>query len=106
MRRKVSKQIRTKRRKARIAKLKAFWNKVGTLNVILVVVFILFLRFNAQMIEIYKLQGSIPETYAITVVGALIGECGICGWIRTTKDKQKRHQDEEPDTDWEEGGKG
>lgn len=105
MRRKVSKQIRTKRRKAKIAKLKTFWNKVGTLNVILVVVFILFLRFNAQMIEIYKLQGSIPETYAITVVGALIGECGICGWIRTTKDKRK-HREEEPEIDWEEGGKG
>lgn len=106
MRRKVSKQTKTKRRKARIAKLKAFWNKVGTLNVILVVVFILFLRFNAQMIEIYKLQGSIPETYAITVVGALIGECGICGWIRTTKDKRKHKEEEPEEIDWEEGGKG
>lgn len=71
---------------------------------ILIVVFILFLRFNAQMIEIYKTVGSIPETYAITVVGALIGECGICGWIRTTKDKRK-HKDEESETNWNEGGK-
>lgn len=102
----LSKATKTRRRKARIKKLKSLWGKIGTLNVILVVVFILFLKFNAQMIEMYKTCGSIPETYAITVVGALIGECGICGWIRTTKDKQKRHQDEELDTDWEEGGKG
>lgn len=56
------------------------------------------------MIEMYRTCGSIPETYAITVVGALIGECGICGWIRTTKDKRKR-KEEEPEVDWEEGGK-
>lgn len=30
-----------------------------------------------------------PETYACAVVAATIGECGICGWIRTNKDKQQ-----------------
>lgn len=30
-----------------------------------------------------------PETYACAVVAATIGECGICGWIRTTKDKRQ-----------------
>lgn len=29
-----------------------------------------------------------PESYACAVVAATIGECGICGWIRTTKDKK------------------
>lgn len=42
-----------------------------------------------------------PESYACAVVAATIGECGICGWIRTTKDKrqdrfwQKEDQKEE-----------
>ena len=30
-----------------------------------------------------------PETYACAVVAATIGECGICGWIRTNKDKKQ-----------------
>ena len=30
-----------------------------------------------------------PETYACAVVAATSGECGICGWIRTNKDKQQ-----------------
>lgn len=29
-----------------------------------------------------------PETYACAVVAATIGKCGICGWIRTNKDKR------------------
>lgn len=102
-----NKSVRTRKRNARIKKLKGIWSKIGTLNVILIIVFLLFLRFNAQMIEIYREQGSIPETYAITVVGALIGECGICGWIRTTKDKRRKHEEQsECDDNSEEGGKG
>ena len=30
----------------------------------------------------------LSETYACAVVAATIGECGICGWIRTNKDKR------------------
>lgn len=37
----------------------------------------------------YRSCGSMPETYACAVVAATIGECGICGWIRTTKDKRQ-----------------
>lgn len=36
----------------------------------------------------------IPETYACAVIAATIGEAGICGWIRTTKDRKREH-------DWE-----
>jgi hypothetical protein len=34
----------------------------------------------------------IPESYACAVVAATIGECGICGWIRTNKDRRREHQ--------------
>ena len=77
-------------------KIKNLFNKIGTLNIILILVGLFFLWFNNQMIQMYNEKGSIPESYAITVVGAILGECGICGWIRTTKDrKQQRVWDKE-----------
>ena len=32
---------------------------------------------------------SFPESYACAVIAATIGECGICGWIRTNKDRRR-----------------
>lgn len=91
-------------------KLKKLWGatigKVGTLNIILLCVFGFFLYFNAQMLQIFREFGTIPETYACAVITATIGECGICGWIRTTKDKKKDHdrerEDLKEDRAWEE----
>ena len=81
--------------------LQRAYKKIGTLNLILVVMFVFFLWFNWQMISLYKEANSIPETYAVAVVGATIGEAGICGWIRTTKDKRRDKEDEngKPPTD-------
>lgn len=75
-------------------KLKGVFGKIGTLNLILILVGAFFVWFNWQMLEIYREYASIPETYACAVITATIGECGICGWIRTTKDKHK-------DRDWQ-----
>lgn len=66
--------------------------KVGTLNIILCVVGVFFVWFNWQMIVLFRAYGSIPETYACAVVAATIGECGICGWIRTTKDRRRERK--------------
>ena len=52
----------------------------------------LFVWFNWQLLDIFRTSGSIPETYACAVVAATIGECGICGWIRTNKDRKREHQ--------------
>jgi NAD(P)H-nitrite reductase large subunit len=35
-----------------------------------------------------------PETTLARAAGLTIGEAGICGWIRTTKDRKREH-------DWE-----
>lgn len=88
--------------------------KIRTLDVILVIVFGIFLWFNYRMLDIYSQMGSIPEGYACAVVAALIGECGICGWIRNTKNKREEHEwekeevkfNKEKPQDSEEGGKG
>lgn len=72
-----------------VRKIKELVNKVGTLNLILILVGAFFVWFNWQMLCIYRDYASIPETYACAVIAATIGECGICGWIRTTKDKRQ-----------------
>ena len=55
----------------------------------LILVGTFFVWFNWQMIVTFRMYGSMPETYACAVVAATIGECGICGWIRTNKDKRQ-----------------
>lgn len=64
-------------------------NSFGTLNIILICVFVFFIWFNNEMLELYRMVGDIPETYACAVIAATIGECGLCGWIRTNKDKHR-----------------
>lgn len=75
-----------------LRKLKEFIGKIGTLNLVLIAVGAFFVWFNWQLLEIFRVSGSIPETYACAVVAATIGECGICGWIRTNKDRKREHQ--------------
>lgn len=72
--------------------IKNWFRKIGTLNIVLIVVGAFFVWFNWQMLCIFREQGMIPETYACAVIAATIGECGICGWIRTTKDRRREHQ--------------
>lgn len=83
-------------------KLKQLINKVGTLNIILLLVGAFFVWFNWQMICLFRQCGSIPETYACAVVTATIGECGICGWIRTNKDKRLDRKWEKEDRKYQE----
>lgn len=79
-------------------KIRGFIKKVGTLNLILILVGAFFVWFNWQMIVTFRMYGNIPETYACAVVAATIGECGICGWIRTTKDRRQERKWEKEDT--------
>ena len=82
-----------KRKEVRpLRKLKEAINRIGTLNLILILVGAFFVWFNWQMLEIFRQYASIPETYACAVIAATIGECGICGWIRTNKDRRREHQ--------------
>lgn len=75
-----------------LKKMKEVVGKIGTLNLILMLVGVFFVWFNWQMLEIFRECASIPESYACAVIAATIGECGICGWIRTSKDRQREHQ--------------
>lgn len=75
-----------------LKKFKEFAGKVGTLNLVLILMFTFFIWFNWQMLEIFREYACIPETYACAVITATIGEAGICGWIRTTKDRKREHK--------------
>lgn len=98
--------MKSKRRKMRgirpLGKLKEVIGKIGTLNLVLILVGAFFVWFNWQMLCIFREQGMIPETYACAVVAATIGECGICGWIRTNKDRRREHQWEQEEKQAEE----
>ena len=80
-----------------IKKLKEIFSRIGTLNLILIIVGAFFVWFNFQMLDIYRQYAAIPETYACAVIAATIGECGICGWIRTNKDRKRERKWEKED---------
>ena len=82
--------------KKRLKKIVSAIKKVGTLNLVLMFVGAFFIWFNWQMILLYRQCDSMPESYACAVA-ATIGECGICGWIRTNKDKQQDRKWEKED---------
>ena len=96
MRQRERKEVRSLR------KLKEAINRIGTLNLILILVGAFFVWFNWQMLCIFREQGMIPESYACAVIAATIGECGICGWIRTNKDRHREHQWEQEEKSAEE----
>lgn len=60
---------------------------IGTLNLVLIFVGIYMVYINWKMLAVYVECGSAPESAWCALIGALIGEAGICGWIRTNKDK-------------------
>lgn len=63
--------------------------KIGTMDLILVVVGILLISFTITMIEIFKQTGMIPDTLCTCVFATLGGECGIMGWIKTSKERNR-----------------
>lgn len=73
--------------------------KLGKMDVILVIVAVLLVAFTVAMIVLYMTTGAIPDTLCTCVFAVLGGECGVMGWIKTTKerhtDRKWQLQDEE-----------
>ncbi len=72
-------------------------HKWGTMDIILVFVAVVLLGFTATMIWLFATQGSIPDTLCTCVFAVLGGECGVMGWIKTNKDKNRDRQWEKED---------
>lgn len=76
--------------------------KKSTMNVVLVVVAFFVVVFTAAMIWLYYRTGSIPDTLCTCVFALCGGECGVMGWIKTTKERKQERRYELEDRRYEE----
>lgn len=67
---------------------------IGVMNLILIIVGISLFVFTVVMILIFIKYGSIPDTLVTSVFAALGGECGVMGWIKTNKDRNRDRKQE------------
>lgn len=71
------------------AKTKGRKKCMGTMDFILLIVFLCLTVFTIAMIVLFTVYGSVPDTLITCVFATLGGECGILGWIKTTKEKKR-----------------
>lgn len=67
--------------------------KIGAMDIILIIVGISMLAFTIAMINIFKQQGAVPDTLITCFFATMGGECGIMGWIKTSKERARRDRD-------------
>lgn len=63
--------------------------KIGTMDKILIIIAVLLTTFTVTMIIIFCQVGYVPDTLISAVFASLGGECGVLGWIKTTKDRNQ-----------------
>lgn len=80
--------------------------KVRTLDAILMAMAIFLLIFIGIMLWLYHQTGAIPDTLCTCVFAACGGECGVMGWIKTTKERQRDRRYELEDREHEEKRQG
>lgn len=68
--------------------------KIGTMNLILIIIGILTLIFTVTMIWIFIVQGAVPDTLITCFFAFVSGEAGIMGWIKTSKEKAGKKTEE------------
>lgn len=69
--------------------VKTCLSQIGTMNLILVILGISIYLFIMKMIQMFELYGTIPDTLVTCFFAVVGGECGVMGWIRTTKENNK-----------------
>lgn len=72
--------------------MKSKKNDVRTMDVILVVIAVFLLLFIITLLILYYITGAIPDTLCTCVFTICGGECGVMGWIKTTKERRKDRQ--------------
>lgn len=71
--------------------------KLKTMDVALVILLSVMIIFTVEMIWIFLRVGSVPDTLITAVFAVMGGECGVLGWIKTTKEKKSSKQEEKDD---------
>lgn len=80
--------------------------QIRTMDVVLASIAVFLLVFVAVMVWLYYMTGGIPDTLCTCVFAACGGECGVMGWIRTTKERFRDRQYELEDREYEEKREG
>ena len=75
--------------------------KFGTMNLILVLIAIFLFIFVAVLLWLYYETGGIPDTLCTCVFAACGSECGVMGWIKTTKERYREREFELEDREVE-----
>ena len=66
--------------------------RLKTMDRILILVGVVLVLFTATMIILFIRTGMEPSTLETCVFAALGGECGVMGWIKTTKERNKERE--------------
>lgn len=85
----IASRIRNRTARKRVNPPAAKKKGIGTMDLILIIIGVTLAWFTHRMIALYELTGGIPDTLVTCVFALLGGECGVMGWIKTTKDKQQ-----------------
>lgn len=78
------------------------FKRPGVMNIVLVIIGCILIIFTTAMIQVYILTGGIPDTLVVSVFTAATGECGVMGWIKTTKERKKEREYELEDRQYQE----
>ena len=73
-----------------------------TMDIILIFIAVFLLAFIVIILVLYYITGAIPDTLCTCVFTVCGGECGIMGWIKTTKERQRERQCELEDRKYQE----
>lgn len=65
-------------------------NKIGTMDLILILLGAFLLAFTTAMTVIFCITGSTPDTLITCVFGICGVEGGVMGWIKTSKNKLQK----------------
>ena len=66
--------------------------EVRTMDVVLIVIALFLLVFVTVLIAQYYFTGGIPDTLCTCVFAICGGECGVMGWIKTTKERKQERK--------------
>lgn len=75
-----------------------------TMDKVLVIICVATLIFVIVMIWLFYEKGEIPDTLCTCFFSFVGSECGIMGWIKTTKEKERERQWEKEDKKESKGG--
>lgn len=68
--------------------------KIKTMDLILVIIGVLSVLFVIINLMLFDRHGAIPDTLVTCWFTAVLGECGVMGWIKNTKTKWADEQRE------------